>query len=226
MARRSRKAGDKLLGGAIVLAAIVYPSVWLYEQIGGIGYLVLIVGVSGIWFYILSQKKAKHEASFEADALSALSRRLDPETARAMNAKYSKSNHRRAELLRFIQILNDSVEISLSSKKPDTAESRFSLAKETYQKIQAYRDIMGPRLSLEIDAKFQHLEANFVSALTLNLAKAHIEKAELLKTEKLKMKYLRDALDVLESGLSRGAGASAEVVALAEAVRAKVGEPT
>lgn len=226
MARRSRKAGDKLVGGAIVLAAVVYPFVWLYEQIGGFGYLVLIASASGIWFYLSSQRKAKDAERFEADVLSTLGRRLDPETARAMNAKYSKSNHRRAELLRFIQIFNDSVEISLNSKKPDTAESRFSLARETYQKIKAYRDIMGPRLSWELETKFQHLEANFVSALTLNRARSYIEKAESLKTEKSKMRYLQEALDVLEDGLLRGAGASPDVVALAQEVRAKVCERT
>ena len=114
----------------------------------------------------------------------------------------------------------------MNSKKPDTAESRFSLARETYQKIKAYRDIMGPRLSWELETKFQHLEANFVSALTLNRARSHIEKAESLKTEKSKMRYLQEALDVLEDGLLRGAGASPDVVALAQEVRAKVCERT
>lgn len=249
-----------------MLAAVIYPFVWLYEKIGGIGYLVLIGSVSGVWVYVSSQKKGKDTArrsrnpggglttedtnsgrpqshaqeswqgatiqddssaeDFEGDALLAISRRLDQETARALNAKYSRSSHRRVELLRFIQVFTDSVEISLSSKKADTAESRMALAKETYQKINAYRDIMGPRLRVEVDTKYQHLEANFISALTLNVAKAHIEKARSLKTEKSRMKYLQEALDVLEEGLSRGAGASPEVLALAEEVRTKVGERT
>src|SRR5690606_25047593 len=152
-------------GGAVVIAGVVYPFVWLYGQIGGAGCLALIASASGEWFYHSSQKKAKDDERYEADVLATLGRRLDPGMGRPIIAKYSKSNPRRAELLRLVQIFNDSVEISLNSKKPDTAESRFSLARDTYQRMKAYRDIIGPRLSIALETKVQHLEANFVSAL-------------------------------------------------------------
>lgn len=224
MARRKRKVGDKFLGRAIVFLAVIYLFIWLYKQLGGVGCLILILCLFGGWFYISNKKKTKNAESFEADALLALSKRLDPDTARTMIAKYSMLGHRRGELLRFIQIFNDSIEISLSSKKIETAESRFSLAKETYQKIKTYRNIMRPRLISEIDSKFQHLTVNFVATLTLNAAKAHIEKAGSLKTEKSKLKYLQEALNVLEDGISRGADTSLEVLALTEEIRTKVGK--
>ena len=209
-----------------MLIAIAYPFVALYEVIGGTGYLVLIAGALGGWFYLSRRKKARSTAAFEADAALALGRSLDPETARAMNRRHATSNARRASLLRSIQIFTDSVAIALSSKKADTATHRLRLASETYEKISKDRTILGPRLCHELDAKYQHLLATFASALTLNVARDHIEKASALKTAKARMDRLQRALAVLEEGIAGGAGASPEVHALADEVRARVGGRT
>lgn len=217
MARRIKKSESKL----IIAAIVAYPFVWLYQQIGIGGYALLIFGTGGIWVGANLLKKSRVNSDFEADALATLRNRLAPEDARAMNQKHRRTSARHAELLRFIQIFSDSIHLALNSNKRDTAESRMLLASETYRKSMAYRGIMSRRLKSEIDHIYREAESRFPEAMRFNVARSLLDKADSLKTQKAKSRYIDQALSIIEEGLSGKASDSTLLLSLAKEAQYK-----
>lgn len=114
------------IGALILIGIVAYPFVWLYEQIGGIGLAVCAAALVGAWIWRHIYQSKGDQQAFDELALYALKNRIDPDEAKEINRKLGTTHFERAALIRNLQVLRDSIEISLSSRKKDTAESRPS----------------------------------------------------------------------------------------------------
>jgi ribosomal protein S27E len=100
-----------------------------------------------------------------------------------------------------VQIFQNSGQIAIESKTPETAQSDFELAIEIYYQIVALRP--GTELERTVTNAVQILADCFPSNACMNEAIGICEKANKLKSIKTKLKYLRKAQEILESGLAR-----------------------
>lgn len=191
------------IGVLILIGIVVYPFVWLYENIGWEGMTFIAVSLIVIWVIWLFLSSKKETERFNKLVIYTLHNRLPPNEARKINTKLSKSNFQKAELIRNLQIFRDSVEIALSSKKRDTAESRMELAEEKYSYIKKYQsNLVKSEVMSEITSVMEEVEEKFHTNIYNNIALANLEKADKLKTIKSKNKYLEQAKEILIEGLS------------------------
>ena len=207
-----KKAGATLIGWLVIIVLIVYPFVWLHEKIGwvGIGTIGVFVIGGGIFWSI--SKTKKEQKAFDDLALYVLHNRLHPDEAKKMNLKLAKSNFPRSALIRNLQIIRDSIEIALTSKKRDTAESRMNTLLERYEEIRKEQSgLVSAEIYSEIDRVIQETKNEFHTKLYLNMATGHMEKAQSLKTKKSKEKYLDLAIEALKEGLEKGLGQEANL---------------
>ena len=124
------------------------------------------------------------------------------EEAKNVYSTLIKSDMRKADLIRKLQIIKDSIDISLSSKKRDVAESRYEKMRELSVEIeQNYKSLMDDNVFEEVSAIIKNADNEFHTVLYKNIATGHLEKAEKLKTDKGKQKYWNLARDVLNEGM-------------------------
>lgn len=190
------------LGPLILIAIVVYPFVWLYEKIGWGGSIALGgLVLSGIAYWsVRTSRKDKEE--FNKLVLYVLHNRLHPDKARKLNYSLAKTNFPRSALIRRLQILRDSIEIALTSKKRDTAELRMAEVRSSYEEIKSkYANLVTPETLAEINRVVSECEKEFSTILYINIADAHIEKAAKLKTAKSKAKYAALAMEAIVEGL-------------------------
>jgi len=206
----------------ITAGIAIYLFAWLYHKIGWAGYIVIAVSIFSIWKYIDLLRRKDFVEKFEKDALYTLNQRVIPDIAKQMNMKYMQVSSKHSELLRFMQIFNDSVYLSLNSKKLDTAVSRMDSVREMYQRMQAYHSIQTKRTNEEIERIYTETEARFPEALCMNVASGYLEKAETLKTKKGRQKYLNEALAFLKDGHGGLASNSEAVTSLILEIESKV----
>ena len=74
------------------------------------------------------------EQEFRALALSTIRQATPLEAARAINARLASEDPEKASFVRELQIIRDSIDIALSSKKRDIAESRMKSVVETWKR--------------------------------------------------------------------------------------------
>lgn len=191
------------IGALILIGIVIYPFVWLYENIGWEGIGFITVSLIVIWIFWLFQSSKKETEDFNKLVIYTLHNRLSPNEARKINTKLSKTNFSKAELIRNLQIFRDSVEIALSSKKRDIAESRMVLAEEKYLYIKNKQsNLVQSEIMAEITSVMEEVEEKFNTNIYNNIALAHLEKANKLKTIKSKNKYLEQAKEILNEGLN------------------------
>lgn len=213
------------IGALVVIGAIVYPFVWLYEQVGAVGLVVCAVGIVAIFVYWHIHNEKQDQKAFEELVLYTLHNRIPPDEARRINRKLAKENFPRSALIRNLQIIRDSIEISLSSKKRETAESRAQSVAELHQEIlHEHASLVSEDVLADITAVCTEALSDFNTKLFLNIANGHIEKAGSLKTDKSKIKYLGLAAEALEEGISLGRGDSAALQSELANVKAKQAE--
>lgn len=124
------------------------------------------------------------------------------EEAKNVYSTLIKSDMRKADLIRKLQIIKDSIDISLSSKKRDVAESRNEKMRELSVEIeQNYKSLMDDDVFEEVSAIIKNADNEFHTALYKNIATGQLEKADKLKTEKGKQKYWNLAREVLNEGM-------------------------
>ncbi len=195
----------------LVLAAIVYLFMFFYKTIGIFG----IVGICGLviaGFIYLSYRKVQEQANFDKLALYVLQNRLVPEEAVRINKQLMKKNFPRATFIRNLQIIRDSIEIALSSKIRDTAESRMTLLNKCYQEILVKQThLVSAPIFEEIQRTVQQAERDFHTRLYINVAYGYIEKVQKLKTAKSKLKNITQAIVTLNEGIATGLGDSHEL---------------
>lgn len=207
-----KKAETEVLGWLIIIALIIYPFVWLHGQIGGLGIGVLVALLIGAGIYRHIRSERKDQEAFDKLVFYVLHNRIPPDEAKKINQNLSKSNFPRSALIRNLQIISDSIEIALTSKKRETAESRMDTVLELFEKINQEQSALITAETLEEIARVvQKAERNFYTKLFTNLALGHLEKVEKLKTQKSKAKYLQLAREVLREGLDLGRGHKIEL---------------
>jgi hypothetical protein len=101
---------------------------------------------------------------------------------------------------RILEIFTDCCRIALSSKNPETAHKRFSLAIETYHQFMS----MGPPTDVanEVRQAMQHLVEVFPEQVVANEALGLRERANKLKTPRKQLDLLYRARDTVQSGLT------------------------
>ena len=101
---------------------------------------------------------------------------------------------------RLFEIFADSERLAMTSKNPDTAGTRFDLA------VEVYHQLMSLKLSAEVRARLVEamtaLADRYPSAVCINEARGHVERAVKLKTVAKQLDCLRSAGVTLERGLS------------------------
>ncbi len=213
------------IGALVVIGIVVYPFVWLYEQIGAVGLGICVVGLIGAFVYWHLHRAKQDQKAFDELVLYVLHNRMPPDEAQKLNRTLSKKNFPRAALIRNLQIIRDSIEISLSSKKRATAESRAQSVAELQKEIQAEQArLVSDSVLNEINRVCADALKDFNTKLFINIANGHVEKAESLKTDKSKTKYLGLAAETLEEGITVGRGDIAALKNALARVQAKQAE--
>lgn len=180
---------------------------WLHEQIGWLGIVIIVAVICAAWFFSIKKRDQIDHQKFNELVLYILHNRISPDEMRNMNRSLMRSNFDRSALIRCLQIMRDSIEICLTSKKRDTAESRFHTMLEKYNDIsRQHVQLVTPETFEEITRVVRKTEHDFHTKLYLNLASGFLEKAEKLKTQKSQMKYLNLAKDILREGIEAGKG--------------------
>lgn len=139
---------------------------------------------------------------FQNLILDTIKRRMSFEESRSAYSMLLASDMRKADLIRKLQIIRDSIDISLSSKKRDVAESRNKTLLELFTEIkQKYMDLMKPDVFVEVSTIIENAGREFPTALYKNIASGYIEKATKLKTEKAKLEHWNKAREILNEGI-------------------------
>ena len=196
---RSKYTGYLIL---FVIFVFIFMFVWLYETLGPFLFwtLVVLIVIAAVYLWISSAKKRHLE--FQSLILDTIKRKMAVEEAKNVYSTLIKSDMRKADLIRKLQIIKDSIDISLSSKKRDVAESRYEKMRELSVEIeQNYKSLMDDDVFEEVSAIIKNADNEFHTALYKNIATGHLEKAEKLKTDKGKQKYWNLARDVLNEGM-------------------------
>lgn len=166
---------------------------------GGIILIGIIFLIGIIAWSVLSARQEEDE--FNELVLYVLHNKLPPNEARKLNRDAEKISFSHFALIRRLQILRDSIEISLTSKKRKTAESRMALVKSSYEEIKCdYSRLVTHETMAEIDDAVSECFQKFNTNFYTNGAKAHLEKAEKLKTKKSKIKYASLAMETILEG--------------------------
>ena len=90
------KKEAEAVGALVVIGAIVYPFVWLYEQIGVQGLVLCAAGVVAAAAYWRLRHKQQDHKAFEALVRYVLHNRLPPEEARRINRRLEKDSFQRS----------------------------------------------------------------------------------------------------------------------------------
>lgn len=197
-----KKPQQNALGALVVLGVIIYPFVWLFEQLGPGGFALLACLLVAGLVYLIVRRAGKDNERFGDLVLSVLNNRLSPDEAKRINARLSRENFPRAALVREVEILRDSIDISLASKKRETAESRNVEVKTRLAAIKRdHAALIAPEILSEIERVVSQYEDRFNTLLYQSVASAYVEKAKTLKTAKSQAKYIGLAMETVAEGL-------------------------
>ena len=193
----------------LIPVGIIACLVWLREQFGNSG-IVLIVVITIICLSLYSRKKNKKvQQDFDRLALSTLRTKRHWTEDKEINK--SLMRHPGAPLIRNLQILRDSIEIALTSKKRDTAEQRMNAIPELFEEIKKHATLVSPEVFEEIYKTVYKAQRKFHTSFYINIATGYIESAEKVRTRKTKDKYFTLAAEALKEGLRGGLGNEGEL---------------
>lgn len=197
-----KKKESTIIAWLVIIGIFAFLLTSLLEKIGLLWFGLIAVTVLGFVIFYNIHKKKEDQKTFDALALYVLHNRLHPDEAKNINTKLYKSNFARGTLIRKLQIIRDSIEIALTSKKRDTAVSRMSILLDQYEEIKNPQSgLVSTAIYNEIDRVIQDTKNEFQTKLFLNVAMGYIEKAQNLKTKKSKENYLNLAIETLKEGL-------------------------
>lgn len=196
-----KKSQGKAVGYLTLIFIVAYPFLWLYQKIGAVGYGAIFSIIFVGWLFLRAKKTSRSSAEFETDCLNTLYQRSAKKDTKH-NRYHERVDARKAELIRHLQIFNDSIYLALNSKNPDTASLRMSATRETFQEICRYKDIQTDRLASAISRAYNEVERAYPETVCINVAKGLVEKSSTVKTERTKSKYIAEAINVLQTGLS------------------------
>ena len=119
-------------------------------------------------------------------------------------SRYNGQYARSGDSQRLLEILRDSCKIASESKVPETAQSRFELALECYYQLQSLQ--LPPALQETLDEGVGSLARDFPSTWRANAAAGLCERAGKVKRSATQLKYLWQALEILDEGLQAAEG--------------------
>ncbi|MBF7683928.1 hypothetical protein I2F27_11420 [Acinetobacter sp. B5B] len=209
------------------LLIILYPFIWLYEQIGATLFWALILCcIIASFFYWQSKKSTNQPRSAQGENLNQPHINTDPDvfyasfnsecwhtinlptahpdTMRSANIHFMSHplNQKHAECLRLIQIIRDSIDILNKTQNEDTAVSRMQVIQEMYDEVIAMSYLFKPKDFQRIEERFAELILPLHTIIYLNIAQGHVNKMESVKTDKTKLKYLLKAIESIEYGMN------------------------
>jgi hypothetical protein len=142
------------------------------------------------------------EQEFRALALDTIRQATPIEAARAINARLASEDPQKATFIRALQIIRDSIDIALASKKRDVAESRMKSVVETWRIAEAEcsgvvpEDVVHSVRDIVADA-----QRRFQTSLFANLARGFLDKATISKTAKAREVHLSQAKAAILEGI-------------------------
>lgn len=202
----ARSGGDKALWGFIGLlpwwvwvggAAVV----WLYSVggwllLGGLGVVV------ALGFIVQNMLAADRQNAQELIRRMA-KERLHPKEAQSLNRKLARSDMRLAEVVRFVQIMRDSVDIAEKSKKREIVESRLASVVSTRDEIRRnYQGVCDEETDKVLDWLADDQVRMAWTAYFMNAARHARDKALTMKTEKSRTKYEEALRSILEEAMA------------------------
>ena len=113
----------------------------------------------------------------------------------------SRCYSRATDVQRLVQIFQNSGRLAVESKNLETAHANFDLAVEAYYQIVSL--CSATELERSVTQAMQTLAGDFPTKVCINEAVGICEKADKLKSIKTKLKYLRNAQEILERGRAR-----------------------
>ncbi|MSR88492.1 MAG: hypothetical protein EXS67_02420 [Candidatus Margulisbacteria bacterium] len=193
------KKQNIVLGLLIILSI---PFILLYQLFGAIGLIIFTILAIGMGMIFISSSNKK-----EVEALNTLVReyaktKQDHKQVAKVISQLYKRNFQHGQLVRSAQIIGESIDIALTSKKKEIAESRMNLAQENFL------EIINSQMQVLTDETISFLKNLLESSLKtfhtevyINLAKGSLEKLRTLKTDQSKFKYINLAKEAIEEGL-------------------------
>lgn len=202
----ARSGGDKALWGFIGLLpwwvwVTGAAGVWLYSVggwllLGGLGVIVVLVLVGQGVF------AADHQNAQELIRRMARER-LHPHEARSLNRQLMRRDARLAEVVRFVQIMRDSVDIAEKSKKREIVESRLASVVSTRDEIRRnYQGVCDEETDKVLDWLADDQVRMAWTAYFMNAARHARDKAMTMKTEKSRTKYEEALRSILEEAMA------------------------
>ncbi len=197
-----KRKNDGLLLFALLILGVIALG---FKRIGLVPIAGLAVAVVGFSLFLRMTKRRKQQEACGQLALFVLRNQLPWQEEKKLCAKLAKKNFQVAALLRNLQILRESIEIALTSKNRETAESRLNVARQAFERVRKEQArLVKPEVFSEILSAITRLEKEFPTKLCLNLAQGHLDRAEKVKTEKSRGKYIKLAREALTEGINSG----------------------
>jgi len=198
----TKKLDDLLLFWAIVIVITISPFVYIYNLLGGFRLAAILIGIPSICFIILIRYKRKRCVSLQDVALKAITTGFTTKESKDINYYLMRTNNGWAQLVRKLQIIKDSIDISLTSKKRNTAESRMELLKKHWSEIKGeYLHLLDDDVKSKICSIVDEATFRYHTVFYINQANGYLDKCATLKTEKSRAKYRELAHDVILEGL-------------------------
>lgn len=187
----------------IVVAAIMFPFIWLYETVGAAFFSLIMLCLIAGGIYLRRVLLKHRYLELQVLALKTIRYPVVTARAKAINMWLAGKYPGCVPLIRNLQIIRDSLDIALTSKKMDIAESRMKLALDRWQESQQeYGGLLAPETADLIASVIAETHNLYHTTLYLNMAGAHLEKAQNLKTEKGRAKHRDLAKVIIQDGLN------------------------
>jgi hypothetical protein len=210
-----RKHSDLSLFWLILFGIVAAPFIFLYNFLGPVGSLLVLLLILVGSIYFVRRHKIKGELSFQQLLLETITTRSSPDKAKADIFPLMRSHPQKAQLLRNFQIIRDSIDISLSSKKRDIAESRMGSVRKLWLEVEdTYSYLLSEYVEKSASTIVNEALFRYQTVFYVNQAQAFIDKISVLKTDKAKAKYREMALQVIQEGLANPESNKADLEAL------------
>lgn len=197
-----KKSEIKGIVALVIMGLVCYPFILFYQTFGIWGFAIPLAIAICYFFFKRSSSGKEDQMAFEELIIDTLHLKIPPPEWKKINTQLSKINFPRAALLRNIQIIADSINISLKSKKREIAESRMEAVLKGYKEIKLKQlNLISEETFKTITTTVKYAEKRLSTLLYTNIAMAHLDKVGKLKTEKSKIKYLGLAKEILQEGL-------------------------
>ena len=209
--------------GCIGIAAVVSGIIWVSNAVGLtdvsiLGAILIASGIAAAIWYLGKPDGTQsdreqdgfdssrfNQSEFDDLASDSLHRRMHSEEAQRLNWDLAQIDPSRAALIRDLQILCESADIASHSKNRETAESRMASVLETHSRITSeHSHLISPSVLQDINSVVRETEQVFPTEMYVRIANGHTEKAQSVKRDKTKLKYLNLAKEMLEEGIHDG----------------------